>query len=153
MLPTMFAGMGGVLQKVASFVPTTATADLMFLGLGHQSWMGANVLWTSLCLPCGRRAVQGCSRWPSAKRAWTTERNFYRSINSIRRPETRRADAVFGSAQEVYKLFLGRLGGGDAGSLQPGADAVIDGMLLCAHGGRHGHPAAVLRAAAFPPRR
>ena len=45
MLPTMFAGMGGVLQKVASFVPTTATADLMFLGLGHQSWMGANVLW------------------------------------------------------------------------------------------------------------
>ena len=40
MLPTMFAGMGGVLQKVASFVPTTATADLMFLGLGHQSWMG-----------------------------------------------------------------------------------------------------------------
>ena len=27
MLPTMFAGMGGVLQKVASFVPTTATAD------------------------------------------------------------------------------------------------------------------------------
>ncbi|WP_288694098.1 ABC transporter permease, partial [uncultured Ruthenibacterium sp.] len=31
MLPTMFAGMGGVLQKVASFVPTTATADLMFL--------------------------------------------------------------------------------------------------------------------------
>ena len=45
MLPTMFAGMGGVLQKVASFVPTTATADLMFLGLGHQSWMVANVLW------------------------------------------------------------------------------------------------------------
>ena len=45
MLPTMFAGMGGVLQKVASFVPTTAPADLMFLGLGHQSGMGANVLW------------------------------------------------------------------------------------------------------------
>ena len=45
MLPTMFAGMGGVLQKVASFVPTTAGRFNVFLGLGHQSWMGANVLW------------------------------------------------------------------------------------------------------------
>lgn len=145
MLPTMFAGMGGVLQKVASFVPTTATADLMFLGLGHQSWMGANVLWDVAVLAVWTAGSAGLFALAFRKRAWTTERNFYRSINSIRPPETRRADAVFGSAQEVYKLFLGRLGGGDAGSLQPGADAVIDGMLLCAHGGRHGHPAAVLQ--------